>query len=107
MEFALSFSLSALIIYHMHMERILSQRPDVAWKEIDGQIILMDLGAQKRVHRLNSVGSFIWTSFDGKITLEKILKDICIEFEVSSEVAKRDLAKMVERLEELGVLIGS
>ena len=89
------------------MERILLQRPDVAWKEVDGQVILMDHGERKSVHRLNSVGSFLWTKFNGDSDLNAILKDLCSEFEVPEAQAKSDLVELVAKLEELGVLVGS
>lgn len=91
----------------MSLNRILSQRPDVAWKEVDGQVILMDLGIEKRVHRLNTVGSFIWKNIDGVNTLEAILDSVCDEFEVDKSVAEEDIVGLVEKLEDLGVALGS
>ena len=91
----------------MSLNRILSQRPDVAWKEVDGQVILMDLSSHKRVHRLNSVGSFIWEKFDGKTSLKEILNLICNEFEVDEDTASTDLNILVKTLLEKGVLLGS
>ncbi|MBK25435.1 MAG: hypothetical protein CME70_15680 [Halobacteriovorax sp.] len=91
----------------MSLSRILTQRADVAWKEVEGQVILMDLGSKKMVHRLNSVSSFIWVLFDGKNSLSLILDRVCLEFSVDEEVAKSDLLVLVEQLIDLGVLHGS
>lgn len=91
----------------MSLNRILTQRADVAWKEVDGQVILMDLGPNKMVHRLNSVGSFIWKLFDGKTTLGSILNNVCSEFSVEKNVAEEDMLGLVEELLDKGVLHGS
>lgn len=91
----------------MNLNRILSQRADVAWKEVDGAAILMDLGSEKKVHRLNSVGSFIWSQINGSQSLEDVLDKLCIEFDVSHKEAKEDLIELISELENIGVLSGS
>jgi hypothetical protein len=91
----------------MILNKILSQRDDIAWKEIDKQIVLMDLGSNKMVHRLNNVGSFIWKRLDGLRNLESIKLDICDEYSISPEIAERDLTEFVTVMQDLGVVIGS
>jgi hypothetical protein len=90
----------------MLLNQILSHREDIAWKEIDDQIVLMDLGSKKMVHRLNLVGSFIWKRLDGNSNLERIKSDICSEYSITSEVAENDLLEFISNMKELGVIIG-
>ena len=91
----------------MFLNKILSHRTDIAWKEIDDQIVLMDLGVNKMVHRLNSVGSYIWKRLDGNTDLESIKSSICQEYSISPEVAEKDLTEFINAMEKLGVIIGS
>lgn len=67
----------------------------------------MDLGVEKKVHRLNSVGSFIWSNINGTQSINEILIRLCHEFDVSESVAKQDLLTLVDELESLGVVNGS
>ncbi len=91
----------------MLLTKILSQREDIAWKEIDEQIILMDLGPKKMVHRLNSVGSFIWKELNGKNDLAAIMSAVCVEYSISKELAEKDLFEFIGNMEKLGVIVGS
>ncbi|MFT6070224.1 MAG: hypothetical protein ACJAT2_001781 [Bacteriovoracaceae bacterium] len=91
----------------MYLTKILSQREDIAWKEIEDQIVLMDLGPKKMVHRLNSVGSFIWKRLDGKNDLEAIKSALCSEYSITTELAENDLLEFIENMEKLGVIVGS
>lgn len=91
----------------MLLSKILSHREDIAWKEIDEQIVLMDLGEKKMVHRLNPVGSFIWKKLNGFNDLNKIKTDLCNEYQISEEAAEADLVEFLNNMHNLGVIVGS
>lgn len=91
----------------MSLDRIVSQRSDVAWKEVDGHAVLLDVAVNKQIHRLNPVGTYIWSQLDGKKSLVQVLDSLCEEFEVERGEAQNDLLNLIKQFEELGVIHGS
>jgi hypothetical protein len=64
---------------------------------------LIVLTEQRKLHRLNGVGTRVWELCDGR-ALSSIVQAIVAEFEVEPEVAVRDVTVFVEELRGLGAL---
>jgi coenzyme PQQ synthesis protein D (PqqD) len=56
------------------------------------------------IYTLNDVGSRIWSLLEQPMTLRRIADRIQAEFEVSSDVAARDVAEFVETLRGAGLV---
>lgn len=55
---------------------------------------------------LNEVSAFIWKELQQETDRESLLKALLAEYEVSREVAQRDLDALLEKFRELGILEG-
>ena len=82
----------------------LTQGPKTAYRVIEGEAVIVDLESSM-LYSLNSVGTLIWETSDGKLTIEKIVDKICEEFEVERELAKKDCSEFVQDFADKGLLV--
>ena len=76
---------------------ILSKNPATAWRVIENEAVIISLDS-KVFRGLNSVGSRVWELIDGRRSVDEIVARIVAEFEVTAEVAARDVAAFVDQL---------
>ena len=81
----------------MNPETVLKANPMLAWREIDGSIVIIS-PELSMVHELNPTASFIWKRVDGKRTTDEIAAQLAAEFDVSPESALADIRELVESL---------
>lgn len=53
---------------------------------------------------LNEVSSFIWSKLQKSITWEELLEAVLNEFDVTYETAEKDLAMLIEKFQEYGLI---
>jgi len=82
---------------------ILAKSPETAWRVIEGEAMILSLD-NKVFRGLNSVGSRVWELIDGRRSLDEIVSQIVGEFEVTPEVASRDVGTFVAELLEKRLL---
>ncbi len=75
------------------------------WQEMDGQVLVL-MPKQNTVHELNSTASFIWKNIDGVRTIRDLAALLAEEFEVSNDVAIKDIGDFVVEMKSQGLLIG-
>jgi coenzyme PQQ synthesis protein D (PqqD) len=78
---------------------ILAKSPETAWRVIEGEAMILSLD-NKVFRGLNSVGSRVWELIDGRRSVDEIVSQIVGEFEVTAEVASRDVGTFVAELLE-------
>lgn len=82
------------------------RHPDSAYKAIGEEGGLVVLPDRREVKVLNPVGVRVFSLIDGSRTLSDIVREICNEYEVSEEVAGRDVRAFLDQLGENGMLAG-
>ena len=75
----------------------LVRRPDIAWRIVEGEAILLDL-EEAEVLRLNPVAAEIWASMDGTRTVDDVVAHIERTFDVGAWRARRDVRRFVRQL---------
>lgn len=78
---------------------ILSKSAATAWRVIEGEAVILSLDT-KVFRGLNAVGSRVWELIDGRRSVDEIVTQIVIEFEVAPEVAARDVGTFIAQLLE-------
>lgn len=91
------------------IKEYISRSPDIAWRIIDKEAVLIILNSPS-VDRysfsiLNETGTRIWEIMDGTKTVDDIAKVICEEFDVTYSRAKKEITEFISRLSEMGVVI--
>jgi ribosomal protein L31E len=81
--------------------RRLKRNPDVSWRVIEGQAVLI-LNKEGEVQVLNELGTFIWERAEEDP--EEVIRAIVAQYEVTPEEAKKDLEEFVNSLLGSGAL---
>ena len=81
----------------MNPETVLKANPMLAWREIDGSIVIIS-PEHSMVHELNPTASCIWKKVDGTRTTDEIAVQLAAEFDVTRESALADVHELAENL---------
>jgi hypothetical protein len=85
-----------------------ARNPDFVYRQIVDEMILVPIrhnfGELESIFTLNEVAARVWHLLDGARTLEEIRDVIQDEFDVSADVAGRDLEEFVAELEIVGAV---
>ena len=55
--------------------------------------------------RLNETGAFLWNLLDGAdLTVDEMVSKMTAEYDISEEIAKRDIENFTENLKKNGIL---
>ena len=77
-------------------------------REIAGDTILVPVGKtvydSNGLFILNELGSFLWDRLQDAETEEELLQAILAEYEVTEEVARKDLGLFLDKLRDMGIL---
>lgn len=82
-----------------------SARPDVAWVEIDGQIVAYD-PVHTTSYVLNTTAGLVWKLLDGTTTIEVLSTDLADAFGADPEQVRSDVLTTVRRFGHQGLLAG-
>lgn len=84
--------------------RIPKQSTEVAWRNIQGQTVILQLGQNRLFHELDETASLIWNLTNGVRTLEEIVEMIIDQFEVHDENVKQDVETFLDQLNHQGLV---
>jgi hypothetical protein len=76
----------------------------LAYKTIGEETIILDTKLNQQVHQLNELGSFIWNLCDGEHDVSEIIEIVCLEFEVTNDVASSDVHEFLDELEQMTLI---
>lgn len=84
------------------MTRKFIQNPDVAFRIIKGEAVLV---FDNKLLTLNETGSKIWTFIENKADFEQIIQFLIEEYDVSNEDARKDADDFLSQLKEHNMII--
>lgn len=84
-------------------EKYLKRDEKVVWRTLEKDCILLHL-TSGIYYTLNDVGRFLWESFDGKQKLRDIYEEMLNQYEVDPEMARNDMAELIDDLMQEGLL---
>ena len=80
------------------------RNPKLAWREIDGEAVIIS-PEDSHVHELNETASLIWTSADGRHSVDDIAGVMTAKYDVSLPMARADACELIEMLSAKGLLV--
>jgi hypothetical protein len=87
-----------------------AKKNDLVTRDVGGETIIVPIrdhvGDLNSIYSLNEVGTLIWELIDGEKTVNQIVEEICIVYDVRPEEAKKDTLEFVRSLEEEGLIDG-
>jgi len=79
----------------------------IAARMLGGEMMIMS-AVDSTFFTLNEVATAIWRAADGRTPLEEIVeREVCRDFEVEPEEARRDAEQFVSELSQHGILLVS
>lgn len=78
---------------------------EVQTLDIDGELLLLDRSTDG-VHRLDRLGSIIWSVLDGEATVEDLVADLAAAFDTADDVVRKDLDSLLAGMRRIGVVEG-
>jgi hypothetical protein len=78
-------------------------REDVAWREIDGEIVLLDLTGQA-YYTASRSGAVLWPSMVAGATVRQLSDLLAERFSLDRHVAERDVRDFLDTLHDEGLL---
>ncbi|HET7875175.1 MAG TPA: PqqD family protein [Methylomirabilota bacterium] len=85
------------------LDDTVSASPDVIFRELDGQLVLLDL-ATASYFGLNDVGLRFWTLIQADGSLARAFTVLRGEYRVAPKELERDLLRLVDELSERGLV---
>jgi hypothetical protein len=84
------------------LQKVFVKNEEVVSRKIAGEIILVPvrgkLADMRRIFTLNPVADHIWNRIDGKSSIQTIGNSIVSAFDITHELAERDLEEFVAAL---------
>jgi Coenzyme PQQ synthesis protein D (PqqD) len=89
----------------MNGKRYVARGPQVAARMLGDEMMVM-CARTSTLFTLDDVAAAVWEAADGITPLDEIVsRKICTQYDVSAEVAQRDLENLVEQLSSHGILL--
>ena len=89
-------------------DKVYRRNPDIVYREIAGEFILVPIhhqaGEADSIYVLNETGTRIWELMDGKRTLADIIGMITAEFDVDDKMMADDLLEYIGEMLTAGTL---
>ena len=88
-------------------EKYIARSSQIAARVLGGEMMVMS-SVDSTFFTLNEVATAIWQAADGRTPLTQIVvRNVCDEFEVDLETARRDAEQFVNELSHHGILLVS
>ena len=79
------------------------QRSGVSVRMVEGETIVLDRHTGL-IHQLNRTASYVWDRCNGRFTVREIAHQLAEVFDIDPQTAVKDVAAVVEQLQELKLL---
>jgi hypothetical protein len=83
--------------------RIKLRGEDLAWRELDGEIIVVDLRSSRYLN-VNSAGAALWPRLAQGATHDELVSTLVETFAIPSDQAQKDVTAFVEMCVERDLL---
>jgi len=78
-------------------------RSDLVVQQVNDELVVLDQ-ANEKIHRLNETAAFLWHQCDGTCTEKEIAERVMQKFDVTADVAHKDVTRFIGEFATLGLL---
>ncbi len=93
------------MITQCKLDTIIERKSDVVSREFNDEFIIVPIkhgvGDLDFIYRLSDVGAFIWKNIDGKNTIQDIINQITLTYQIDNTVAETDVLSFLEEIKNL------
>lgn len=79
------------------------RRGNIVVREVDDGVLLLDMAAN-RIHQLNQTAGYVWSRCEAE-SVQQMAESLAEEFDVSADVATRDVLEVLGTLRELSLVV--
>ena len=83
---------------------IVRRNAGIIFTDLDDIVVMMDTGAG-RYYELDPIGTRIWALLEAERSVDEVCEVLLREYDVTSEVCRRDVLAFLERAGELGIVV--
>ena len=87
----------------MSLEKYVVRNKDMVWRMVGNEVFIINKDGTV-IHQLNIVGSEIWKSSEGNLSIRQIIENICNSFEIGEDQVKSDTIEFVENMLDQGLV---
>jgi len=94
----------------INLDSTYSQSEDVVAREIEGEIIIVPLVSgigdmEDELYTLNETGRSIWKKFNGKKSVNEVIRELSSEFEAEMGEIEKDVTGLLKELLKRKMLV--
>ena len=82
----------------VNLEDVYIQQDDLVFRNVGGEAMIIPikgkLADMRNIYALTMVAEFVWNKLGQNVSVSNILDDIVSEFDVTKEVAEKDLKEL-------------
>ena len=79
------------------MEETIRLREDVEWREVEGEVVALDLQTSRYL-AINKSGRFLWRALSTGATRSHLVGEFTANFGIAEDVARRDVDEFITML---------
>jgi hypothetical protein len=85
------------------LEKYVVRNKDMVWRMVGNEVFIINKDGTI-IHQLNIVGSEIWKSSEGNLTISQIIENISSGFEIGANQVNADTIQFVENMLAQGLV---
>ena len=89
----------------MNLKSLQKIKSGFVTREVGHELVLVPLtgnvAQMNELFTMNETGKFIWENIDDEITVDELAEKMVEAFEVSPEIARRDIVGFLEKMSEM------
>ena len=96
--FKISFS-------HNYNMKSFTRKKNLAWKEVNDKIVIIDLNGRRNFHQLNKMASFRWKECEQNVDITSLVKKVHENFNCGDENVEDDIKTFIDQLHQKELLV--
>jgi hypothetical protein len=78
---------------------------NIVWERIEDEVfVILTKENEEKVFKLNKTAGFLWENCDGKKTVQELLEELCLKYDVDETKAFNDIIKFIDQMKDLQLL---
>ncbi len=87
----------------LYADRKYQRTSEIVSADMDGETVIMSLEANA-YFGITGIGGRVWDMLEQPQTIDALVEHICLEFDVSRDICRRDVTLLLLDLEEYGLV---
>ncbi len=78
---------------------------NVVWERIENEVfVILTKENEEKVFKLNKTAGYLWENSDGTKTVQELIEQLCLKYDVDETKAFNDITKFIDQMKDLQLL---